>query len=808
MPWIFSKLQLTIDGETVTFSASEIIKIAMEVAQKPATEKVLIPTDGLFDSIMATYGPDADTNPTAAEIIERAMIIPIHLVGMDTPQKWLYIAQYFSKQYKGNPLSGWWANIGKRLIFTQNSQTKDHLFYVSDHGELEEVFEKTRDLVFGEINWLDSDVVDMITTVDAEVERAPLHYKQKFMAQNTHPSLAELLAYHPKLSESERQQLQKDCENPDFLAEQIEQFKESSRYVLNILVAAYNKLKTEHPHEIQKIYRDHGVCDASNNPIRYPDEIQWFFRLELAQDKIRRLIVCFVSSAVNQGKHESLLRPVKAFGGQGEAYRRFYNELTSHLLHQEESEIMQSIRMLLRNELYVAVPDFLPNLIAAWFIAEPARNTTAMLTNLMMLDLIESSSETDTLGVKTYSLLNSLVHPDEVDILPNRRYKNRKGGLLPMCYQGAVNDVETEIKDKIPLNWLRKKESRILIQWMYEFLQRHYPQYHPVKISVDEDTKLPAQEDALMQKISKLEGDIAKEQAKLDARRRDGKPIGLNQKTIDNIEAEKQTIIDSAAYQCKQKASSLIKAAFQKRLLCFSNLLDRSLVIKPYRIEKTKPARSRALPSGLRTIHASPDGNCLFWSISAQTSETQSDLRQLVVAVLTSNPAPFRELIEAEGADVRLTLSDGTEEHIHTLERYIELMSLPGTWGGQIEIAILAQVMQMPIVQISPGYRPIVYPSRINTEGHVYYEGQPIFIYYNGINHYDGLAAVSDDLADEYQIFQTLLLQALNQDPLSNPTHTHFSFFKQLHEAYLIEHRHDDPRLQRDYDRQFGLILR
>jgi hypothetical protein len=37
---------------------------------------------------------------------------------------------------------------------------------------------------------------------------------------------------------------------------------------------------------------------------------------------------------------------------------------------------------------------------------------------------------------------------------------------------------------------------------------------------------------------------------------------------------------------------------------------------------------------------------------------------------------------------------------------------------------------------------------------------------------------------------------------------TKIGFFRKLEDKFLEENRHDDPRLQHEYDKRFGLVLK
>ncbi len=48
----------------------------------------------------------------------------------------------------------------------------------------------------------------------------------------------------------------------------------------------------------------------------------------------------------------------------------------------------------------------------------------------------------------------------------------------------------------------------------------------------------------------------------------------------------------------------------------------------------------------------------------------------------------------------------------------------------------------------------------------------------------------------------------VNSHTMRSLMSTNLGFFRKLENAYLVEHRHDDPRLQHEYDKRFGLVLK
>ena len=278
-----AELHLTIEGEIIKFTAYEILKIAMELVNTPANEEIFIPQVDSFDTLMEVFRRNVDT--LSEDSHRLALVVPLHLKKMNTPKKWLYIAQSLAKQYLNNPLLGWWSKIGNNLIFIKNSDR--YLFYVSDHGNIQEVFEKISDIVWGDVNWLDSDVISGIELVGKKLKSA--NYSQQFstLISNLISSapLQELRDFHSDLSEEDLQRLYAMMQNHDFLLEQYGQFGESTRYILNILNASYKKFVKDFPDVIKQTYVSLGVCDESGEKIQYENDEFWGFLFSTAQEE-------------------------------------------------------------------------------------------------------------------------------------------------------------------------------------------------------------------------------------------------------------------------------------------------------------------------------------------------------------------------------------------------------------------------------------------------------------------------------------------------------------------------------------------
>lgn len=58
------------------------------------------------------------------------------------------------------------------------------------------------------------------------------------------------------------------------------------------------------------------------------------------------------------------------------------------------------------------------------------------------------------------------------------------------------------------------------------------------------------------------------------------------------------------------------------------------------------------------------------------------------------------------------------------------------------------------------------------------------------------------------ELVQTKLSSSANPHAIRSLMSANLGFFRKLEDEFLEEHRHDDPRLQREYDKRFGLVLK
>ena len=126
------------------------------------------------------------------------------------------------------------------------------------------------------------------------------------------------------------------------------------------------------------------------------------------------------------------------------------------------------------------------------------------------------------------------------------------------------------------------------------------------------------------------------------------------------------------------------------------------------------------LPDGLSFIDIPMDGHCLYNAVALYLGKEVSFLRKIVAETLESNIEIYRPYI---------LLPVGK-----TIKDYIEDIRNTNEWAGDLEITILSELLDRPIITIGPNGK--ITNTQVLDQ---HRNGEPIFVYYNNINHYDGM---------------------------------------------------------------------
>lgn len=144
---------------------------------------------------------------------------------------------------------------------------------------------------------------------------------------------------------------------------------------------------------------------------------------------------------------------------------------------------------------------------------------------------------------------------------------------------------------------------------------------------------------------------------------------------------------------------------------------------------------------GFNVIPIPGDGHCLFNAVSLyldNTSTSPRALRTKVANHIEDHLEQYQDIITALNPDTTV------EMHIRAIRDH--------EWADNLEIAVLMRVLDRPIYVIDSDGK--IRNRGINITG----SGDPIFVYYNGHNHYDGLLIQAPEMTGQ-EILELLILE-------------------------------------------------
>jgi hypothetical protein len=133
-------------------------------------------------------------------------------------------------------------------------------------------------------------------------------------------------------------------------------------------------------------------------------------------------------------------------------------------------------------------------------------------------------------------------------------------------------------------------------------------------------------------------------------------------------------------------------------------------------------------------VRSPGDGNCLFSSIAVFVDRPSTVVRRDIVKELLFNRAvylPFftpKQVIRGRGQP---GIDQLDTRHV-SYDKYIESMTVNGTWGGEMELSAAANVYKRPVIVRQSGGISYVY-------GGGGKDKTPIELLYNGSSHYDAI---------------------------------------------------------------------
>ncbi|MES2204189.1 MAG: hypothetical protein V4496_03110 [Pseudomonadota bacterium] len=197
----------------------------------------------------------------------------------------------------------------------------------------------------------------------------------------------------------------------------------------------------------------------------------------------------------------------------------------------------------------------------------------------------------------------------------------------------------------------------------------------------------------------------------------------------NEAEQEDLVIIQKIMTETNQQAQRLLEhSVLQSRIISYTPQLSGGVIKKRSRIEDMSHNFSINNIKGLRLEKVPGDGNCLYHAIAFYCRYDYRDLRNRVVSEMRAHPENYRPFVSG-------LLSSGK-----TYEDYVNGVAAD-QWGDDPEIQALVCYMRRPILIVYPNGR-IAHRDMLDK----YPDKSPIFVYYNGHNHYDALIQDNNNL--------------------------------------------------------------
>jgi OTU-like cysteine protease len=138
------------------------------------------------------------------------------------------------------------------------------------------------------------------------------------------------------------------------------------------------------------------------------------------------------------------------------------------------------------------------------------------------------------------------------------------------------------------------------------------------------------------------------------------------------------------------------------------------------------------------------DGHCLYNAVALCCALDEQTLRNRVAGHIRTNLDEYQSLINGlEGDNGR-----SVNEYLIDIEAGKE-------WADNLEIAVLMKILDRPIIIVESNNR-IRNLSNVEDNNRLMFPGEPIFVYYNGHNHYDALIRKNDINISGIDIFNKL----------------------------------------------------
>ncbi len=496
---MYTKLSITINQTTVTFHADELVALMLGLNSKQfpikglldqfEREPCFIPKKNDFPRYLYKHASGDDWSYLKGKY-DHAIFMPMHIPTMTSVGNYLYVADAMSSdlQDQDQRLDGWWLRVGGRSLYLKN-QDKKTQFYISDFGMTSDIYDSMRKLVL-ETPWLqppwhDQEIMQLSRMVDLN------HFTDEGLLPPD-----DLAQIKKSFLQSSLDQLHQDypSRSPQQIVAMYHRIEQDDDYARRHFVRYFHEVKF-----IQEVLRNTWLkLTQQNSSLVNEINDRYANMRRLRHQLLQRVVGMELMLSVNEGHVEQFFRPRHAFydaNSDGASYRAFADEVGRYLSTAQSSpvKLAQLLRQVLKGDL---IPDetldFLPNLVAAWFVAEAIRNRLSIPTSLMLLDIIENPEwlENDTDKTRElYQWRNVFLHPKEGeetecrDLYGDSIKANKDSaepiiyfrGTHPMVHLDSRPDAASLLAQGKKLRRVRQKEGALMLHWLRAQLERALP---------------------------------------------------------------------------------------------------------------------------------------------------------------------------------------------------------------------------------------------------------------------------------------------------------------------------------------------
>jgi hypothetical protein len=257
--------------------------------------------------------------------------------------------------------------------------------------------------------------------------------------------------------------------------------------------------------------------------------------------------------------------------------------------------------------------------------------------------------------------------------------------------------------------------------------------------------------------------------------------LAMGAQAIDLLEqgnSLRQIIDLCKAENYQKKLTGLPLALLDESYFADSQSVER-LCYQIY-LEKTADApwkiRNKINMFELNVVLMRSYGHCLYAAIGQYTGQNEQTIRARVADVLLRDINIYHAIVS------ELLLPD------QTIDDFLNGIRT-GEWTGQLNMTILMQVLQTTIIVIHPDGR-MEHGDTLSQ----YTQNEPIFVYYNGVNHYDGLER-NASFTTGREVFDRLLREhERNLEPFQFINNQLISRDGYTRQCFDILRKHDVPR--------------